>query len=273
MGEELSSPPSLVPFKYGSFPLGTIKPNGWMRDQLCLCARGLGGHLFHFYRFVKDSTWLGGTSEYTPLNEAAPYWYNYIVPLAYSLDEDCGPEICLELRNQANYFLQYTLTHQAEDGWLGPEKTSQTRGLWARCLLLQGMMNHAVADPSKRQDILAAMLRFSRLAHSMLSDDYRGYLPREGDVFDLQWFGVARAHELSTTLQWLYDEVDDLDDQKMIWEVMEMMWSGAQKAGRDWTVFFSDAQFPRTPGIRGKSPNFEHGVNVAQGNEPTLFPV
>ncbi|KAK1725879.1 uncharacterized protein BDZ83DRAFT_575663 [Colletotrichum acutatum] len=255
---------SLVPLHFDTYPLGTIKPNGWFRDQLRLSAKGLGGNLFYSYRFVKESTWLGGTWEYTPLNEAAPYWYNYIVPLAYTLDEVSDSDLFIEIKKQAEFFLEYTLSHQAADGWLGPETTSHTRGIWARCLLLQGLTNHAIADSTKRQAIMDAIFRFIRLVHAMLKDNYAGYIPRKDDVFDLQLFGVARAHELALTLQWLYDQTDDTKDRNIIWEVMEMMWQGSRIMERDWTIFFGK-DFPHEPSVRYKSPNFKHGVNVAQG--------
>ncbi|KAF5496551.1 Non-reducing end beta-L-arabinofuranosidase [Colletotrichum fructicola] len=254
----------LVPFKYELYPLGAIKPSGWFSDQLRLSAKGLGGNLFHFYRFVKESTWLGGSWEYTPLNEAAPYWYNYIVPLAYTLDRDSDSQLFLDLKKQADYFLDYTLEHQAEDGWLGPETTSHTRGIWARCLLLQGLMNHAIADPSRRATILEAVLRFVRLVRKMLKNNYEGYIPQKDDVFDLQLFGVARAHELALTLQWLYYQPESSSDRHGIWEVMDLMWQGSRIMERDWTKFFGE-DFPKTPSVRYKSLNFKHGVNVAQG--------
>jgi len=124
---------SLAPYKYDLLPIGSINPQGWMKSQLELQADGLAGHLFDFYRYVNDSLWLGGAYEYSELHEAAPYWYNGIVPLAYTLNDE-------RLVRQANYFLDYVLEHQADDGWLGPETTKATRGIWARCLLLQGMM-------------------------------------------------------------------------------------------------------------------------------------
>jgi hypothetical protein len=49
----------LVPFKFNTLPLGSIKASGWLEDQLQLSASGLGGHLFEFYRYVERSTWLG----------------------------------------------------------------------------------------------------------------------------------------------------------------------------------------------------------------------
>ncbi|KAL0255174.1 hypothetical protein SLS55_009704 [Diplodia seriata] len=216
-------------------------------------------------KFVKDSTWLGGTWEYSPLNEAAPYWYNYIVPLAFCFDESADADLARELRGQAEHFLEYTLDHQSADGWLGPETTQQTRGIWARCLLLQGLMNHAVADAAKRYAIIDAMLKFVKLVENMLERDYEGYLPKDGDEFDKQWFGVARAHELSTTLQWLYDEAEAVQHRDSIWNVMEMLWEGSRLAKRDWTVFFTKENFPQKPSVKHHSPNFQHGVNLAQG--------
>ncbi|KAK1671469.1 hypothetical protein BDP55DRAFT_718965 [Colletotrichum godetiae] len=255
---------SLVPLQFDTYPLGNIKSNGWLGDQLRLSAKGLGGNLFYFYRFIKESTWLGGTWEYTSLNEAAPYWYNYIVPLAYTLDEVSDPDSFVELKKQADYFLDYILSHQAADGWLGPETTAHTRGIWARCLLLQGLINHASADSTKRQAIMDAVIRFVRLAHVMLTDNYAGYISQKDDVFDLQLFGAARAHELALTLQWLYGQSEDTEDRKIIWEVMEMMWEGSRIMERDWTIFFGK-DFPQEPSVRDKSLNFKHGVNVAQG--------
>lgn len=128
---------TLAKFKYDSLPVGAIKPTGWLQDQLVLSANGLAGHEFDFYRYVARSTWLGGTHEYSELHESAPYWFNYIVPLAWTLDD-------ARLKEQAKTFLDYVLDHQAEDGWLGPEATRETRGIWARSLLLFGL---TVCDP------------------------------------------------------------------------------------------------------------------------------
>lgn len=256
---------NLVPFKYGDIPIGAIKPRGWVTDQLRLAAAGLAGHMFDFYRYVKNSSWLGGKEEYSELNEAAPYWYNGIVPLAYLLDDE-------RLKSQANQFLDYVLCHQADDGWLGPETTRETRGLWARCLLLLGMVEHAQADPGHRTKIIHSMLRFTRLVHIMLKNDYQGYLSNDGDLFDPLKFGLARAHELSTTLQWLYENVPN-EDQSVIWDTMDMMWKGAEIGGRDWSKFFVPGVFPRSASIKPQ-PNFQHGVNTAQGSlvhELTFF--
>jgi len=252
----------LLPMTYDLLPLGTIKPLGWIKDQLQLEAEGLAGNLYEFYRFVKQSQWLGGEYEYSELHESAPYWYNGLVPLAYTLDDD-------RLKAQVNDFLSYVLSHQAVDGWLGPETTKETRGIWARCLLLQGLMNHAIADPTKEKTIVDAMFKYTSLANSMLKANYTGFIQQPGDDFDPYGFGVSRAHEFSTTLQWLYETYPGRNDT-LLWETMELMWSAAKLANRDWTDFFVNGVFPTTARSKGETYSMMHGVNMAEGKSLRL---
>lgn len=123
----------LAPFKYEALPLGSIKAQGWLQDQLRLAGDGLAGNMFDFYRYVGKSTWMGGEDEYSDLRESATYWFNYIVPLAWTLDDD-------RLKEQAKTFLDHQIDNQWEDGWLGPEETRNERVIWGRSYLLLGMM-------------------------------------------------------------------------------------------------------------------------------------
>lgn len=124
---------------YQPLTLGSIQPRGWLKEQLNLEATGLAGDMFEFYRFVNNSKWIGGKSEYSVLNEASPYWFNGLVPLAFGLNDT-------RIKGQVKHYLDYVLDHQQSDGWLGFETTRQTRGLWARCLLLLGLVVSANND-------------------------------------------------------------------------------------------------------------------------------
>jgi hypothetical protein len=62
----------LAPFTHSTFPLGSIKATDWLHDQLVLEASGLASHLIDCYRYVANSTWVGGTYEYSELHESAP---------------------------------------------------------------------------------------------------------------------------------------------------------------------------------------------------------
>ncbi|KAJ2976157.1 hypothetical protein NUW58_g8161 [Xylaria curta] len=123
----------LVQPVYRALDLGSVKPQGWLREQLEKSATGLAGNLFYFYRYVKDSKWLGGNSEYSDLHESVPYWFNGLVPLTFGLDD-------LGLKDQVKSFLDHIIENQQSDGWLGPETTPQTRGLWGRCYIMLGLM-------------------------------------------------------------------------------------------------------------------------------------
>ncbi|KAI0468746.1 duf1680 domain-containing protein [Xylaria cf. heliscus] len=249
----------LVQPVYQALPLGSVKPQGWLKEQLEQSAAGLAGNLFNFYRFVKDSQWLGGNSEYSDLHESAPYWFNGLVPLAFSLDDT-------RLKGQVKTFLDYILGHQQDDGWLGPETTPQTRGLWGRCYIMLGLMQYAQADSSETDRIVNAMHRYIELVHSMLQNDFTGLIPKPDDVFDGSGWGPARAHEMHIPLQWLYEN-HPKNNSELIWETMELMIQGSTTFGVDWRNFFVEGTFPEVvyaPRTQSYPWLWTHGVNLAE---------
>ncbi|KAI1264177.1 hypothetical protein F5Y18DRAFT_86645 [Xylariaceae sp. FL1019] len=240
--------------------LGSIRPLGWLEDQLKLEAAGLSGNLFHFYRFVHDSKYIGGSTEYSSLDEASPYWFNGLVPLAFGLGDE-------QIISQVRYYLDYVLDHQQEDGWLGFETTPQTRGLWARCLLLLGLIQYAEADPTQTERIVDAMHRYLVLVHSMLKDNYQGLIFHDGDTFDTSGWGVGRAHEYHISLQWLLERYPR-NNSAIILETMDLMIEGSVEWGADWREFWTEDAYPR---VYYDNPDYNlswvflHGVNMAQG--------
>ena len=86
---------------------------GWLQRQLQIQAAGLTGHLDEFWPDVgKNSGWLGGTGESW---ERGPYFVDGLVPLAYLLGDE-------RLIAKARNWVEWTLTHQGEDGRIGPPK-------------------------------------------------------------------------------------------------------------------------------------------------------
>lgn len=157
----------LQPLSLETLPLGSIKPTGWLHDQLQSMGNGLGGHLYEFYEYVQQSSWLGGDKEYSGLNEGFPYWFNGMVPLAYGLDDE-------RLKAQVHTAASYVLKHQTADGWLGPE-VGGDRLLWARFPLSLGLMQLAQANSTWTGSILDSLHRFAELMHDMLSHGGSGY--------------------------------------------------------------------------------------------------
>ena len=241
---------AVSPFTFTPLPLGSIAPLGWMNDQLQLMADGLAGHEKDFYHFVNDSSWLGGKSEYSNLNEGFPYWFNGAVPLAYGLNDT-------RLIGQVHDSIDYVLEHQQPDGWLGPETTNATRDLWARFPLFLGFTQVMEAEQSQSQRLLPAMYKFINLMRSMLEDN-QGFI---------DFWGKVRYQDMLISLQWLHENAPSNNSQLLL-NTMDLL----RQRGRDWadyyqrgTYIFKDLDLVQPP-IGGDSYTYPwvHGVNAAQ---------
>lgn len=249
----------MLPLYLEPLPLGSVKPLGWLKDQLDLMADGLPGHEYDFYRIVRSNPWLGGSHEYSALNEAFPYWFNGLVPLAYATDSP-------RLKSQAISAAKHVLLHQQRDGWLGPETDPRKRNLWGRYPVLLGLAQLAEAEagtPLEAQ-ILHSMHWFFDLMHSMLADNYSGYVWKQGDDFDDQW-GRSRAADLILVLQWLLERDAGAAAAKLF-GCMQFI----NEKAHNWSYWYSDEVYIKQDldtvplNITRKMFPFEHGVNVGQ---------
>ena len=190
-------------------------------------ADGMPGHEYDFYKIVSENRWLGGEAEYSILNEAFPYWFNGLVPLAYALDDKRLKKQVLEAAN-------YIISHQQEDGWLGPETEVKTRNFWGRYCVFLGLAQLVEAEPAMKHPgtVLPAMHRFVDLMYEMLSDEYQGFVQHPGDQFDEQW-GRSRAADMVLALQWLYEKHPSGNERK-IWDCMNFFYTKAY----DWSYWY-----------------------------------
>ncbi|KAL9130440.1 MAG: hypothetical protein Q9217_001363 [Psora testacea] len=248
--EQAATEVRLAPFTLEPLPLGSVKPGGWIGDQLELMARGLAGHQYDFYHIVKHSPWVGGHSEYSPLNEGLPYWFNGIVPLAYGLNDT-------RLQSQVLDILDKVFAHQHADGWLGPEPPGH-RDLWARFPLCLGLIQLAEANPRLSKKIVPAMYRFIDLMHYMLADG-RGFW---------DFWGLVRYPDMLVSLQWLYEKYPWGKSQVLL-ETMYLL----SHRGFSWPDYWTESNYifadldTIQPPIRGDSYRYRHShsVNVGQG--------
>lgn len=215
-----------------------------------LMSNGLAGHEHDFYPVVSDSTWLGGSTEYSVLNEGIPYWLNGFVPLAYGLDDDW-------LKSQTAEVVDYILDHQQSDGWLGPEAPAD-RDIWGRFPLCLGLMQLVEAEPGTALRVLPALHHFVSLMHRMLAKNV-GYE---------EFWGRVRYPDMIITLQWLYEKHPG-NSSNMLLETMSLLnqrglrWDNYYTRGH---FIFKDLDTLRSP-ITDKSAVFPHvhAVNAAQG--------
>ncbi|KAG6827511.1 hypothetical protein H0H92_011483 [Tricholoma furcatifolium] len=117
------------------------------------------------------------------MHEAAPYWFNGQVALAFQLQD-------ARLIGQVRAFLDWTLQNQGADGWIGPEpyvaNATTPRLVWPRYLVLLGLIQYAEADTTQTQRIVDAMYRFVSLANTIWKTDQQGD-PDMGFQYDYQY--------------------------------------------------------------------------------------
>ena len=220
-----------------------------MKDQMELMSDGLAGYQYEFYHIVRNSPWLGGFSEYSILNEGLPYWFNGLVPLAYSLNNT-------RLIQQVEDASDLIINHQQADGWLGPEAVPN-RDLWARFPFCLGLIQLIEGEPSRATKIVPAMYRFIELMHTMLIDNVG---------FDQIW-GRVRYPDMIISLQWLYEKYPEGNKQLLL-ETMFLLKSRGMDWMNYWTkenYIFRDLDLLQPP-ITDQSGVFAfvHGVNAVQ---------
>ncbi|KAG8703304.1 hypothetical protein FRC09_004234 [Ceratobasidium sp. 395] len=233
----------LSPKVYKNLNLGQIKPAGWLKNQLNIQANGLAGNMDLFYPLISKGSWTGGTTNYSNLNEAGSYWYNGIVPLAYTTDN-------ARLTTAVKSFLTHVLDTQYADGWLGSETNSQwqPRFLWGRYPFLFGAIMHVEADPSLRDRFVTAFHKFVALSNTMLKNG-QGYN---------DWTQGTRWQDYAMALQWLYDNYPN-GNEALLLDTMQRI----KSVSTNWRDVLSASKFPTTSVTDFRI--YWHGVNLAEG--------
>ncbi|RPI43242.1 MAG: hypothetical protein EHM46_04270, partial [Bacteroidetes bacterium] len=154
----------LEPNPYIELPIGTVRAEGWLLEQLEKMRDGMTGHLDSLYPSVvgERNGWLGGDGDGW---ERGPYWLDGLVPLAWMLD-DPG------LKTRAMPWIEWTLGSQTEDGYFGPvpfetapepepgiQKTPR-RDWWPKMVMLKVLQQYYEVTEDER--VIKLMLDFFR---------------------------------------------------------------------------------------------------------------
>jgi uncharacterized protein len=226
---------------YYFFPLGSIRPAGWLRNQLQIQADGLGGHLDEVWEDVgPNSGWLGGTGESW---ERGPYFLDGLVPLAWLLD-DAG------LKSKAQKYIDWTLDHQAPSGMLGPATNDDW---WPRIVMLKVLTQYQEATGDPR--VIPVMDKYFRYQFAQLPSR------------PLRDWGKFRWQDEVLSVVWLYNRTGSaylLDLARLL-----------RAQGHDWQAEYENFQFTQRctmeflkldqgNGLKDLALS-THGVNNAQG--------
>jgi len=199
----------LAPSAFYFLPLGSIRPRGWLLNQLQIQAGSLSGHLDETWADVgPNSGWLGGKGESW---ERGPYFLDGLIPLAWALDDS-------RLKAKAQRFVDWTLDHQAGNGMIGP---SSNDDWWPRYVMLKALTQYQelTADPR----VIPLMDRYFRY---QLSE-----LPRR----PLRDWGKFRWQDEVLSVLWLYNRTGSaylLDLARML-----------RAQGYDWMAQFNDFKY------------------------------
>ena len=178
-------------------PLGSVRPEGFLRERLDRLAKGLTGHAEELYDDIGKSDWLtGGKSGGMYAWERGPYYAKGLVALALVLDDAA-------LKAKAARWVNAILASQRENGDFGPKN----RNWWANMLALNLLRDWGAATGDERIiPFLERYFRFQRAEFGSypLSAESRWAVARAGDELDVvlwlhgktgrgEWLGFAES--------------------------------------------------------------------------------
>ena len=209
-------------------PLTSVKPQGWLRRQLEIQARGLTGHLDEFWpSLTPDSGWLGGSGEAW---ERGPYYTDGLVPLAFLLDD---PQLVAKARK----WVAWTIEHQRPDGGIGPEKNSDW---WPNMVMLKALTQYQEATGDAR--VIPLMEKYFAYQHARLAAQ------------PLKKWAIYRWQDELLSVLWLYNR----DGDRRLLDFARAL----SRQGFDWKGQFANFQF-RGKVLPGETALRTHVVNNA----------
>jgi hypothetical protein len=222
----------LAPNALANLPIGSIKAQGWLHEQLRLSAEGLTGRLMDIWPDVgPQNGWLGGGGDNW---ERGPYYARGLVALAHVLQDD-------RLMRRAQPWIEWSLQSQRNDGFFGPTDNDDW---WARMPMLDALRWHHDATGDVR--ILPLLTKYFRYQLVQLPDKplENWARPRGGDNID--------------SVLWLYNRTGDA----FLLELADRLHGQTS----DWIGELGGEGPP------GEGFDFGHGVNRAMGfKEPAVY--
>ena len=199
----------LTPSTFSFLPLGSVRPAGWLKNQLLIQANGLSGHLDETWADVgPNSGWLGGKGESW---ERGPYFLDGLVPLAYLLDD-------ARLKAKAQKYIDWTLEHQAANGMIGPASNDDW---WPRFVMLKVLTQYQEFTGDPR--VIPVMDRYFRYQ--------LGELPQR----PLRDWGKFRWQDELLSVIWLYNRTGS----PYLLDLAQLL----RKQGYDWMAQYANFQY------------------------------
>ena len=225
---------------YAALPLGAVKPEGWLKDQLQRQAAGATGHLDELYPEVvgENNAWIGGDGDTW---ERGPYWIDGLLPLAYILNDKA-------LIAKASRWAEAMIESSTPEGYFGngtdhPYIEGLQRGKshdwWPKMVALKILQQYYDATADSR--VLKVLDGYFRYQLKNLPDTPLGHWSH--------WARWRAADNLGV-IYWLYN----ISGEEYLLELAELIHSQTEDFS---SMFSTGAVFLKQNSI--------HCVNLAQG--------
>lgn len=236
----LNNRPPLLEKSYMELPIGAVKPEGWLKDQMSRMCDGMTGNLDILYEKVmgKRNGWLGGDGD---VWERGPYWIDGLLPLAYIMDND-------SLKSKVKPWVEWALASQTPDGYFGPSEDrgpesglqrNNSKDWWPKMVVLKFLKQYYDATGDDR--VLTFMTNYFKYQLKELKNT---------PLDHWTYWGKMRGGDNQYVVYWLYNITGD----KFLLELGDLLNSQTM----DWTGEFLKRDMLN-------SLFSVHCVNLAQG--------
>ena len=232
--------PPLAPNPLIKLPLGSVRPEGWLRHQLVLETKGFSGKLEEISEFCKfeGNGWTSPQGQGKFGWEEVPYWLRGYVDLGYILQDQA-------IVRRANQWLNAVISTERADGYFGSRSNvasdrvngMRTRmlDLWPNMTMLFALRSLYEATGDRR--ILPFLTKYFR---------WQTTIPLE-DFLSASW-QKQRAGDNLDSIYWLYN-----------------------RTGQPWLLDLARVNHERTEDWSGGIASW-HNVNFAECfREPAQF--
>ncbi|MCG8308418.1 MAG: glycoside hydrolase family 127 protein [Cytophagales bacterium] len=201
----------LQPSVFIKLPVGSVKPEGWLKAYLEKQRDGLTGYLGEISAWLQkeDNAWLSedGTGKWGW--EEVPYWLKGYANLGYILDDN-------KMIDEAKIWLEAVIRGQRENGNFGPKRFNKdgSQDFWGNMIMLYCLQSYY--EYSGDQRVIDLMTKYFEYQLEFPEDKFLTYY----------WQKIRGGDNLHSVL-WLYNRTGD----KFLLELAEKI----HRNTADWT--------------------------------------
>ncbi|HIZ05957.1 MAG TPA: glycoside hydrolase family 127 protein [Candidatus Phocaeicola gallistercoris] len=186
--------------QFVKLPVGSIKPEGWLRECLERQRDGLNGHLGEISAWLdkNNNAWLSNGGDHGW--EEVPYWLRGYGDLAYILEDE-------QMIAETKRWIEGAIASKQPDGYFGPiNESNGVRELWVQMLMMWCMQSYYEYTGDER--VIDVMTDYCHWQLTVPDEKMlKGY-----------WEG-SRAGDNMLSVMWLYNRTGD----KKLLELLEKL--------------------------------------------------